>query len=114
MQSGRLQPMAARMTEPKDKPSPRQDLAVAIKDDGGPSAPDPRIVAKGRGALAEEILALAFANGVKVRQDVELVEILEAVEVDSPVPLDALATVAEILAYVYASGRPQAVAGEQP
>lgn len=63
--------------------------------------PAPRIVASGKGEMAEKILALAFANGVRVREDKELVEILGAMEVDSVIPLEAFAAVAEILNYVY-------------
>jgi len=38
---------------------------------------------------------------VKVREDANLAEILEAIEIDTKVPLHALAAVAEILSYVY-------------
>ncbi len=65
----------------------------------------PRITATGRGKLAEQILEIAFANDVKVRQDKELVNILDAYEVDSPVPLEALGAVSEILRYVYAANQ---------
>ncbi len=65
----------------------------------------PRITATGRGKLAEQILDIAFANDVKVRQDKELVDILDAYEVDSPVPLEALGAVSEILRYVYAANQ---------
>lgn len=61
----------------------------------------PRVVASGRGHIAEQILAIAFAQGIKVREDADLVEILETVKVDTPIPLQAFAVVAEILAYVY-------------
>ena len=73
------------------------EMAVAVRQD----ASGPEIVASGRGAVAEQILALAFANGVKVRQDADLVEILACLDVGSEVPLEALAAVAEILSYVY-------------
>ncbi len=63
--------------------------------------PAPRIVASGKGAVAEQILTLAFANGVKVRKDEDLVEVLSKLEVDSVIPLEAFAAVAEILSYVY-------------
>ena len=59
------------------------------------------MVASGRGALAEQILQIAFDRGVKVRNDADLAEILAAVEVESEIPLEALAAVAEILSYVY-------------
>lgn len=71
----------------------------------------PMVLASGRGAVAEQILAIAFDRGIKVREDAELVEILSLVDVDSPIPLEAFAAVAEILAYVYqanASLKPRA------
>lgn len=61
----------------------------------------PIVVAKGRGAVAEQILELAFANDVKVREDADLVELLQAVDIDSPIPLEAFAAVAEIVAFLY-------------
>ncbi len=61
----------------------------------------PKVIAKGRGALAEQILEIAFARGIKVRSDADLAEILGTVELDSEIPLEALAAVAEILSYVY-------------
>ena len=78
----------------------KPQLAVAIsydkKEDDAP-----RIVASGRGEIAEQILTLAFEHGVKVREDAPLVEILSKLEVDSLIPLEAYAAVAEILSYVY-------------
>ncbi len=61
----------------------------------------PIVLANGRGAIAEQILAIAFERGIKVRKDSELVEILSLVDVDSPIPLEAFSAVAEIRAYVY-------------
>lgn len=74
--------------------------AVALSYERGDD-PAPMVVASGKGAVAEQILQLAFANGIKVREDAELVEILSLVDVDSPIPLEAFAAVAEILAHVY-------------
>jgi len=85
---------------PAEPESKRRPVAVAIENDPlGRGAP--KITAKGRGAVAEQILQIAFDRGIKVRSDADLAEILEAVEVDSIVPLEALAAVAEILSYVY-------------
>ena len=61
----------------------------------------PRIVAKGAGGVAEQILQIAWANDVKVREDADLVEVLGALDVDSDIPIEAFAAVAEILSYVY-------------
>ena len=73
--------------KPPLKPSlAKQTTAVALDSSkGGPT----RVVASGRGALAEAILAVAFEHGVKVREDADLVELLAAVDVDSPIPLEA-------------------------
>lgn len=85
----------------RQPPAPaRQSKAVALSYDQAASD-TPRIAATGRGAVAEQILAIAFANGVKVREDADLVEILSLIDVDSPIPLEAFAAVAEILRYVY-------------
>ena len=51
--------------------------------------------------MAEQILSLAFAEGIKIREDADLVEILEATKIDCEIPTFALAAVAEILSYVY-------------
>ena len=75
-------------------------VAVAIADNRSDKAP-PRLVAKGHGKVAEQILEIAFARGVKVRTDANLAEVLAAIDLDSEVPLQALAAVAEILTYVY-------------
>jgi flagellar biosynthesis protein len=82
--------------------SPRQ-VAVALRYEKGED-PAPRVVASGRGFVAEEILRLAFEKGVKVREDAELAEILDAVEVGEIIPYPAFAAVAEILAYIYRAG----------
>ena len=74
--------------------------AVAIQYDQE-DEPVPRVTAHGKGFIAEQILEIAFANDIKVRSDADLIEILDKVEVDTPIPLEAFAAVAEILAYVY-------------
>lgn len=80
--------------------APVVQKAVAIEYDRA-SGDAPLVTASGKGALAEQILKIAFERGIKVREDAELVEILSLVDVDSPIPLEAFAAVAEILAYVY-------------
>lgn len=87
--------MSERDTEEQKTPQ-----AVALKYERGEDVA-PKVVAKGKGGVAEQILSIAFANGVKVREDAELVEILGLLEVDSLIPIEAFAAVAEILSYVY-------------
>lgn len=96
-----------------DAPTPPVRPAVAVALQYDPEQNDaPVVTASGKGALAEQILQLAFANGVKVRTDPDLAQVLAAVEVDTVIPLEAFAAVAEILAYVYrANGAmPEAIA----
>lgn len=75
-------------------------IAIALKYERAKD-PAPVIKASGRGAVAEQILQLAFANGVKVREDADLAEVLSHLDIETPIPLEAYAAVAEILAYVY-------------
>ena len=80
-------------------------IAVAIAHQ--PTRPDslPKVVASGRGTTADKILEIAFAEGVKVREDADLAELLAAADIDSEIPVEAFIAVAEILRYVYmASG----------
>jgi flagellar biosynthesis protein len=78
----------------------RVPTAVALTYEYGDAAP-PKVAASGRGALAERILELAFANGVPVREDADLAELLATVDIDSEIPTEALIAVAEVLSYVY-------------
>ena len=84
-----------------DTPSPDLSaaIAVALRQPAGDARP--RVVAHGRGRAAEQILEVAFAHGVKVRQDADLAQVLAALDIDSPIPVEAFAAVAEILVYVH-------------
>ncbi len=78
----------------------RKQIAVALQYElDGPTLP--RVVASGQGRMAEKILEMAFASGVKVREDADLAELLSVVQLDSEIPTEALVAVAEILAYIY-------------
>lgn len=61
----------------------------------------PEVSAVGKGFIAQKILDLAFASGVKVRQDADLAEILAAVDLNMEIPPAAFTAVAEILSYIY-------------
>ena len=88
------------LTPSNIKKKPKTQTAVAIS--GGLTEDDiPRITAAGRGKLAEQILQLAFENGINVREDSALAEMLAKIELDSPIPSEAFLAVAEVLSYVY-------------
>lgn len=85
---------------------PKNPTAVAITA-GDSKGEAPRITAAGRGKIAEQILQLAFDNGIKVREDSDLAEMLTKIELESPIPSEAFLAVAEVLSYVYkANGEP--------
>lgn len=76
------------------------EVAVALRYDPAEGGV-PQVTAKGRDAVAAQILALAAEHGVPVRRDAELAQILAALEVGRPIPAAAFAAVAGILAYLY-------------
>jgi flagellar biosynthesis protein len=96
------------LSEAEPDPERARAKAVAIKDTTDDGA-RPRLVASGQGAVAEQMLQIAWANNIKVREDADLVEILSAIDLDSEIPVEAIAAVAEILSYVY-----RANGGERP
>lgn len=88
------------------KEKPDRQTAVALKD-GSESGDMPTIAAAGRGKIAEQILQIAYENGIKVRSDADLAEMLAKIELESPIPSEAFMAVAEVLSYVYrANGEP--------
>lgn len=91
----------------------QRKTAIALTYEPG-RADAPRVVASGRGPIAEQIIAVAKAHGVTVREDPDLAEILAAVEVDSEIPLEAWSAVAEILSYIYRANRRAIPTAEEP
>jgi len=83
-----------------DSDDKKQAMAVAVAHELADDRP-PKVVAGGRGRIAEQILEIAFANGVKVREDADLAQLLSSIDIDTEIPVEAFAAVAEILTYVY-------------
>ena len=61
----------------------------------------PRVVAKGRGFVAQQLLAIAKRNAVPVYQNQTVTQLLMAVELDREIPPDLYQAVANVLAFVY-------------
>jgi flagellar biosynthesis protein len=78
---------------------PDDRKAAAISYDKNDYAP--RVIAKGKGAMAEAIIALAKESGVYVHESRELVELLMQVDIDRDIPAELYTAVAEILAWIY-------------
>lgn len=87
-------------------PTGKRPVAVALKYDHAHDDA-PRVVAKGEGPIAEQIIALARAHGIELREDADLANLLQLVRMDAPIPVEAYVAVAEILSYIYRrKGRP--------
>lgn len=65
----------------------------------------PRVLAKGRGAIAERIIEIARRHGVPVHRDADLVEVLARLDIGAAIPPELYEAVAEILAYLYRMNR---------
>lgn len=74
-------------------------LAVAMAYHAGETAP--RVVAKGRGLLAQAIIERAREAGVYVHESPELVALLMQVDLDQHIPPQLYLAVAELLAWIY-------------
>lgn len=78
--------------------TPRQ-LAVALSY--GQNQGAPKVVAKGRGLIAQAIIERARQHGVYVHESEDLVGLLMQVELDQEIPPQLYLAVAELLAWVY-------------
>lgn len=76
-------------------------LKTAVALAYGQADAAPRVVAKGRGFLAEQIIARARESGVYVHQSTELVALLLQVDLDQHIPPQLYLAVAELLAWLY-------------
>lgn len=77
----------------------RRKEAAALRY--GPGDAAPRVVAAGRGEVAQRILALAQEHGVPVYSDPALASSLTAVELGAEIPPELYRAVAEVLAFLY-------------
>jgi len=80
---------------------PRRPLqqAVALVYETG--APAPKVVAKGRGLVAEQIINVAQEAGVFIHESKELVSLLMDIDLDKQIPPTLYRTIAELLAWLY-------------
>lgn len=80
-----------------NKLSPQQAVALAYLEHSGA----PKVVAKGRGLIAEQIIQKAKDSGVFVHESRELVSLLMNVDLDQQIPPGLYQAIAELLAWVY-------------
>lgn len=72
--------------------------AIALEYD--PSDDAPKVVASGRGALAERIIEKAKESDVPIHRDDKLADTLSRLEIGDAIPPELYEVVAEILVFV--------------
>jgi flagellar biosynthesis protein len=78
----------------------KKSKAVALKYNKDKDAA-PKITAKGRGFIAEKIVETARAHNVPLHEDKNLVQVLEALDLETEIPPELYRAVAEVLAFIY-------------
>ena len=73
--------------------------AIALAYETGDLAP--KIVAKGRGLVADQIIARAREHGIFVHESKELVSLLMQVDLDDHIPPALYQVIAELLSWLY-------------
>lgn len=98
-------PAVGSNTAPAFQPADNQTAAKPLRDAVAiaykPGAAAPRVVAKGRGVVAEQIIARAQEHGVFVHESKELVALLTQVDLDDHIPPALYRAIAELLAWLY-------------
>ena len=61
----------------------------------------PKMVAKGSGELARNIIKIAKENNIPIKKDEDLVELLTKLDVNQQIPNNMYKAVAQIFAFIY-------------
>ncbi|MDP2862620.1 MAG: EscU/YscU/HrcU family type III secretion system export apparatus switch protein [Desulfobacterales bacterium] len=80
------------------------DKAVALRYKPGLEKA-PRVIAAGKGKIAEKIIRIAKEHNIHVHNDPDLVEMLSELELNSEIPPELYVVVSEILVFVYSLNR---------
>ncbi|RUM64884.1 MAG: type III secretion system protein [Sulfurimonas sp.] len=74
--------------------------AAALKYDRSKDAA-PKVVAKGKGQSAENIIKIAQLHHLPIKEDADLIELLSKVELNKEVPEALYKAVAEVFSFIY-------------
>ncbi|MBU2621903.1 MAG: EscU/YscU/HrcU family type III secretion system export apparatus switch protein [Proteobacteria bacterium] len=80
------------------------DKAVALRYKPGLEQA-PRVIAAGKGKIAEKIIRIAKEHNIHVHNDPDLVEVLSELELNSEIPPELYVVVSEILVFIYSLNR---------
>jgi flagellar biosynthesis protein len=88
-----------KMPDNRDKEKQKVKTAVALAYDPNEDGA-PRVIASGKGVLAEKIIEQAKDNKIPVHQDDKLADTLSKLEIGEMIPPELYEVVAEILIFV--------------
>jgi flagellar biosynthesis protein len=89
------------MTIPFKQPEPGERKTAIALEYNPQKDSSPKVVASGRGEIANRILQIAQANQIPIREDPILAQALSMVNLEEEIPAELYAVVAEVLAWVY-------------
>lgn len=90
----------------------KHQSAVALAYQDGDGAP--KVVAKGKGLMAEQIIGRARDAGVFVHESKDLVALLMEVDLDRQIPPALYRAIAELLAWLYHVEQAQSTGAPMP
>ncbi len=61
----------------------------------------PRVIAKGKGEVAKNIIKIAKENELPIKKDEDLVELLTKIDIDKEIPQNLYKAVAEVFNFIY-------------
>lgn len=93
---------------PSDPPRSAAALSYTQSDHA------PRVVAKGYGLVADQIIARAREHGVFMHESKEMVALLMQVDLDRDIPAALYRAVAELLAWLYRLEEERTLSADQP
>jgi len=62
----------------------------------------PKVIAKGQGDVAKNIIKIAKDNNLPIKKDEDLIELLSKLDIDKEIPAEMYKAVAEIFSFIYA------------
>lgn len=74
--------------------------AIALRYDSDKESA-PRVLAKGKGMIADNILEKAKELDIPIQKDASLAELLGKLEVNETIPEELYSAVAEVFAFIY-------------
>ncbi len=83
-----------------DNPNEKKKIKTAVAIEYDPLDAAPKVVASGRGAVAEKIIAKAKEADVAIHQDSKLADTLSKLQIGDYIPPELYEVVAEILVFV--------------